>query len=492
MAEPVKGKNRSTGLRCSAEKRLSTSPVPAAFPGSETEVLKLLHELQVHQVELEMQNEELQRSHEELRIALDRYTLLYDFAPLGYFTLGRDLTILSANLAGAELFGRVRSRLLKQKFLHFIAENYRNVVGELLVKVLSSAEKQGCEAALVTPAREKLFVMIEATAVDPEECLVSVVDITDRKLAEEALCRSWEDMGQQVKERTAELAQAMGRERESMGREKDAMIREMDAMGREKDAMGREKDAITGRLQAVEDLRKSELLMIHQGRLAAMGEMLANISHQWRQPLNVIGLLMQQLKMLEDIKGPDRRFIDDNVAKVMGILKQMSQTIEDFQTFSSPGRERTSFRINPVIAKVLGFVEDQFRSHGIMVETGGAGDPEADGFPNEVGQVLLNLLSNARDAIAESKSEDKRIFIRSWTENGRAVVTVADHAGGIPEEIIGSIFDAYFTTKELGQGSGIGLFMSKMIIEKNMGGSLTVRNVGGGAEFRIELGPPGG
>jgi len=112
---------------------------------------------------------------------------------------------------------------------------------------------------------------------------------------------------------------------------------------------------------------------------------------------------------------------------------------------------------------------------------------QVNGYPNEYSQVLLNILMNAKDALLERGICDPLITVASWQENGRAVVTITDNAGGIKDEIMGNIFDAYFTTKNLGKGTGIGLFMSKKIIENRMGGRLTVRNVAGGAEFRIEV-----
>ena len=107
------------------------------------------------------------------------------------------------------------------------------------------------------------------------------------------------------------------------------------------------------------------------------------------------------------------------------------------------------------------------------------------GFPNEFNQVLLNILSNAKDAFMDNKIYAPLVKIKAFKENGKAVITLTDNAGGIPTDVIGKIFDPYFTTKD--KGTGIGLYMCKVIIEKNMGGNLSVRNVEGGVEFRIEV-----
>nr|WP_246560903.1 HAMP domain-containing sensor histidine kinase [Geobacter grbiciae] len=171
----------------------------------------------------------------------------------------------------------------------------------------------------------------------------------------------------------------------------------------------------------------------------------------------------------------------------MGILKHLSQTIDDFRTFSEPDREKIPFRINQVLEKTLKFVGELFTHQGISIKSDFVQDSQVTGFPNEFSQALLNLLLNARDALVESRTGNKWIKVSSRPENGRAVVTITDNGGGVDENIIDKIFDPYFTTKKLGKGSGIELFMSKNIIERNRGGHLSVRNIKKCAEFRIEV-----
>lgn len=445
-------------LRRNAEKLLEGAALKDVLP--QEDVLKLLHELQVHQIELEMQNEELHRSQDELRSSRDRYSLLYDFAPVGYFSLSREGTILTANLAGASLLNRERSRLISRNFGRFFEGLHHTHFRELLERVFSGRETHTIELLLSKDVQQPLFVQIEATAVAPgDECLIAVVNITPRKQAEDELRRARDELEQRVLERTEELTRSVKRQQEEMA----------------------------GRLQTVEELREKELLMIHQSRMAAMGEMLTNIAHQWRQSLNVMGLLTQQLGLFGESDCLDKQLLDDNVAKVMEILNHLSQTIDDFRTFSEPDREKTTFRINQVVEKTLQLVVGLFTHQRISIRSDFIDDSQVSGFPNEFGQALLNLLLNARDALVESSTDDKWIKVSSRSENGKAVITVTDNGGGINENIIDKIFDPYFTTKKLGQGSGIGLFMTKNIIERNIGGRLTVRNINGCAEFRMEI-----
>jgi C4-dicarboxylate-specific signal transduction histidine kinase len=142
---------------------------------------------------------------------------------------------------------------------------------------------------------------------------------------------------------------------------------------------------------------------------------------------------------------------------------------------------------NRVVAKTISMIEESFKAQRIMIDLSVADDPEIDGYPNEYSQVLLNILTNASDACLEREKGNARVTVRTWKEEGKSVLTATDNAGGISGEIMDKIFEPYFTTKEPGQGTGIGLFMSKTIIEKKMKGRLSTRNVGGGAEFRIEV-----
>jgi len=143
--------------------------------------------------------------------------------------------------------------------------------------------------------------------------------------------------------------------------------------------------------------------------------------------------------------------------------------------------------VNQVVAGTVSFVRDSFKAQQIEIDVKGFEEPFVDGYQNEYTQVLLNILFNARDALSERCNGSALVTVSSFTEEGKAVVTITDNGGGIKQDIMERIFEPYFTTKEQGKGTGVGLFMAKTIIEKNMGGRLTARNVAEGAEFRIEV-----
>jgi C4-dicarboxylate-specific signal transduction histidine kinase len=296
-------------------------------------------------------------------------------------------------------------------------------------------------------------------------------DITARKKVEEELRRLTEELEQRVQERTGALEQSQ-QELELQNRVLQETFRGLEEETEE-------------RIRVIEELRLKDQLLIHQSRMAAMGEMLGNIAHQWRQPLNVLGLKVQELGLSYKLGRFSKELLDENIAKVMEILVHMSRTIDDFRTFSTPDKHKVRFRVDEVIAKTVSLIGESFKYQGITLETEIENDPQIDGHPNEYAQVLLNILMNARDAIVERQIREPRIQVRARSIGSRTEVSISDNAGGIDEAILDRIFDPYFTTKELGKGTGVGLFMSKAIIEKNMGGTLTARNVEGGAEFTI-------
>lgn len=239
--------------------------------------------------------------------------------------------------------------------------------------------------------------------------------------------------------------------------------------------------------EAVAELRKKDDIIIQQSRFTAMGEMISNIAHQWRQPLNNIGLIVQNLQLAFKANDLSVEELDEDIAETMKVLQQISETIDDFRNFFSYEEEASSFIVNELISRSLSFVEPSLKRKGIWIELDEQPDVTEEGYPNEYMQAFLNIMLNARDVLLDHRVAQPLIRIRIFRENGRSIVTVFDNGGGIREEILPKIFDPYFTTKQQSTGVGIGLYMAKMIIEKKMHGSLTARNVDGGAEFRIEV-----
>ena len=236
---------------------------------------------------------------------------------------------------------------------------------------------------------------------------------------------------------------------------------------------------------AVEELRQKDQTLIQQNRLAAMGEMIGNIAHQWRHPLHNLGLIVQLLPFEIDELSKTR--LDQKVDQIMNIIMQMSQTIDDFTNFFHQDKEKTLFTAYHAVVKAVEFNRPSLESSGVRVTVEGDQDVNVTGYNNEYLQALLNIISNAKDVLVQKNIKEPRISIRIARHNEHSFVTVSDNGGGIDEGILLKIFDPYFTTKGPALGTGIGLYMSKMIIEQNMGGLLKARNTADGAEFSIEV-----
>jgi PAS domain S-box-containing protein len=240
-------------------------------------------------------------------------------------------------------------------------------------------------------------------------------------------------------------------------------------------------------LEEVENNRNKDIILIHQNRQAALGETLDHIAHQWKQPLNALSLITGNLQE-EALSGKlTNESLHATTETILGLVEHMAQTINVFREFYRPEKEMTVFHIKDAIDKALAFIKPALRLDSIEVDFDADPVLAAYGYPKEYAQVLLNILSNAREAFNQKGIDKPKVSIHAVAENGKAVVTVSDNAGGIPDANIDRIFDLYFTTRESCGGTGIGLYMSKNIIEKNMGGILSVRNTEYGAQFRIEL-----
>lgn len=238
---------------------------------------------------------------------------------------------------------------------------------------------------------------------------------------------------------------------------------------------------------AVSELRQKDDLLMHQNRLAAMGELLNNIAHQWRQPLNNIAAYIQTMQYLHKSGGLTAEEMDNDITAVMNILKYMSQTIDDFRNFFRKDRDLREFVLREEIDRCISLISSGLKANNIQVTVQGDDSVTVVGYPNEYAQCLVNILYNARDILQERSVIDPLIEVIISREGEKSVVCVRDNGGGIPAEVMPHIFDPYFTTKGPATGTGIGLYMARTLIERNMGGRLTARNIEAGAELKIEL-----
>ncbi|NPA50617.1 MAG: HAMP domain-containing histidine kinase [Epsilonproteobacteria bacterium] len=245
-----------------------------------------------------------------------------------------------------------------------------------------------------------------------------------------------------------------------------------------------------------ENLKKEKLLQ-QQTRLAQMGEMISMIAHQWRQPLNAISssIAIIQIKMARnrfDLDKKDEReqflsFLEEKHNSISNYTENLSETIDDFRNFFKPDRQKNKISLTRPIKKALSIVKPSMVNKGIEINTSYKVDTKIKMYKNELMQVILNILKNAEDNFKEKGIKKGKIDISTSKENGTYIIKICDNGGGIEQDIMPKIFDPYFSTKDEKNGTGLGLYIAKIIVEEHNGGILEVKNSKNGACFIIRL-----
>jgi len=239
--------------------------------------------------------------------------------------------------------------------------------------------------------------------------------------------------------------------------------------------------------QEVESNRKKDVTLMQQSRLAAIGEMIANIAHQWRQPLSGLGIIIQDIKDAYNYQELDEKYLDESIQHSRQLIAHMSDTIDDFRSFFNSSSSEKQFDLSKNIERTLNIISANIKTNGISIEKDFQENISLYGFGNEYSQVLINIINNAKDELAGRKIDDPRILISTRQQDNEVIVDITDNAGGIPEDVINHVFEPYFTTKGEADGTGIGLYMSREIIENKMKGRLSVTNTEEGARFQISV-----
>ena len=230
-----------------------------------------------------------------------------------------------------------------------------------------------------------------------------------------------------------------------------------------------------------ENFKQFQVLQ-HQNKLASMGEMIGAIAHQWRQPLNELSIRLQKIHYKYEKDEINESYIEEFISKNLTTIAFMSKTIDDFRNFFRIDKEKKLFDIKSAIQEAINLQSAQLKNHNINLILEGNSFSFL-GYKTEFQHAIINIISNAKDALIKREIESAEIDIKI-IENK---ILIHDNAKGIDESIIDRVFEPYFTTKAQGEGTGIGLYMSKMIIEDNMKGKISVKNENGGALFSIEL-----
>ena len=369
-----------------------------------------------------------------------RFRQVFDASPSAMsLSLAEGGQILQVNDAWAQLFGWTREEALGRTLLdlgiYANAEERQRLLGQFQTEgtVSDCPFKTQCKDG----TQKFLRLGVSKIQLDGQTCYLAVLlDHTELHQAEEALL----DLNHSLEQRVAqELAQRMAQER----------------------------------------------TLIHQSRLAAMGEMVGNIAHQWRQPLSTLSMILINLQETRRFNQLTDDYLESSVRDGGELIRKMSSTISDFTNFLRPDKAPTPFSLRVQAEEAVRLLKPSLDSRGVQVEIEGDAGIQSMGHPNEFSHVLINLLTNSRDEFLASGRTEGTVHIRIAAAGGRATLRYQDDAGGIRMDPLERIFEPYVTDKA--SGTGLGLYMSRMILVQSMAGSLTVSNLEGGAEFLISM-----
>jgi len=240
-------------------------------------------------------------------------------------------------------------------------------------------------------------------------------------------------------------------------------------------------------LEEITHRTNHEKLMMQQSKLAAMGEMIGNIAHQWRQPISEINAVLMEIETISRYSELKKEHLLESIKICNGITEHMSTTISDFQNFFKPTKEKEEFSVLEASKKAVSIINASLKNNNIKLVFDIMDDNIIEGYPNEFSHAILNILSNAKDVLVSREVKKPKITLSIKKGKEYTLIKIEDNAGGVELKDINLIFEPYFTTKSSTRGTGIGLYMTKMIIENNMQGYVNVKNTKKGVLFVIKV-----
>ena len=236
----------------------------------------------------------------------------------------------------------------------------------------------------------------------------------------------------------------------------------------------------------INEAELKDALIINQARQAKMGEMVGNIAHQWKQPLNNMRMSLSNMQNDYDNGSLTEEEFSWYTMRIDSMIRSLSETVDDFTSFLRPARRTETFSVNEEIKTVINMMNESIKINSIQVKISGS-EVKINGYRNEFSQCLFNLIDNARDAVKENTADNRLITVTTAKENGFGTVTVFNNGSHIDEADREKLFDLYFTTKEEKEGTGIGLYLTKEIIEKHFDGGVWFENTEDGVRFIISI-----
>lgn len=427
------------------------------------------------------------RVEERIKRSNERYQTLFDSSFLGITVTNRQGQILQTNNKWSEMTGYSQEELQKMQIFDILYEDS--------IKSGTEAFKQLRDGDCESIELERHYVRKNGTyfwghlfmtsIIDPETeeqaFLGMVLDITRRKLEREAVKRAEERFRKIIQEVAQEMDEQPMNLVES-GHElydgKSRLSFKLENINIELERMFKKE---------LDENRKKEALLMYQARLAAMGEMIANIAHQWRQPLNNLGILLSNVEDAYRYNELDEIEMKKTMERAKMLIRKMSETIDDFREFLKPKKKFEAFRVRETLDSVLNMLHENFEFNTIQVFIECSDEIQVTGSKNHYAQAVFNVLNNAIDALSESDTLDKEIRVMVEDEGGYVTLHIEDNGKGIDLENIAQIFDPYFSTKGENKGTGLGLYMVKNIIEGQMNGTVRITKSRGGAGFAITV-----
>ena len=243
-------------------------------------------------------------------------------------------------------------------------------------------------------------------------------------------------------------------------------------------------------IRVKDEIMKNEertLQLVQQSRLAQMGEMISMIAHQWRQPLSSISAISATLSLDIMLNNYNEEFFKNRLDAIDELAQHLSHTIDDFRGFFQEKTEKKSVKVSELVRNCLTIIEPSLKNHNINLDIEINESLEVESYANELKQVMLNIFKNAEDALLDLNIQSATISARSYQKNSNVYIEIEDNAGGIAKDIIDKIFDPYFSTKKQKDGTGLGLYMSRIIMQEHIGGKILVKNSNEGACFSLVI-----
>lgn len=461
----------------------------------ETNLLKQVKQLNK---ELEQDIEQRKFLEKEMIRNKEKYERLFNSGSDCIFVLNLDESdlpteFLEVNRKACKSLGYNKANLLRMSYLD-ISKDGNKEKFKNMVETLKERKIIIFEDTLISNEGDLIPVEVSAHLFKLENQLKLILisrDVTSRKIQEEALKRSEVRFRKIINQVATEISEETY--------QKDIDIYETLKKTNEyyseienKNRIALELEVINIKLEKmfqkeVDENSKKEALMVYQSRLAAMGEMIGNIAHQWRQPLSGLGLIFSNIEDAHHYGELTEEYLSGLIQKSKKLIRRMSQTIDDFRYFFNPKSEEAAFSVKENIGSTIDFLDEHLRLNQIDLNIYVTEDGMIYGHANQYSQMIFNIVQNAVDALIENRLNGRRIDIRIFASGCNQIVEIEDNAKGIDESIIDDVFEPYFTTKAKGKGTGLGLYMSKVIIEKNFHGHIDIANQNDGLCLSITV-----